>query len=68
MSLTRNFPVFEALASINNSYDKVFTYDQSGGWDYKALYDGTWYGDLSDMEPGRGYWFYMTNAGVLEVP
>ncbi|ODS36940.1 MAG: hypothetical protein A7315_04445 [Candidatus Altiarchaeales archaeon WOR_SM1_79] len=57
----------EALASINDSYNKVFTYDQSTGWEYKALYDGIWHGDLSDMEPGRGYWIYMEEAGVLQV-
>jgi len=60
--------VIEALASINNSYDKVFTYDQNGGWEYMAYYDGTWYGYLDVMKPGKGYWIYMEEAGSLQVP
>ena len=60
-------PVVDALVSINDSYNKVFTYAQGMGWVYKALYDGIWYGDLSDMEPGRGYWIYMKEGGVLQV-
>ena len=57
----------EALASINNSYTKVFTYDQSEGWEYRAFYDGAWHGFLDLIEPGRGYWIYMEEAGILQV-
>ncbi|ODS41551.1 MAG: hypothetical protein A7315_05765 [Candidatus Altiarchaeales archaeon WOR_SM1_79] len=58
--------VFEALTSINNSYDKIFTYE--GGWSYSAYYGGIWYGGLTDIVPGRGYWIHMKEARVLQVP
>ncbi|ODS36745.1 MAG: hypothetical protein A7316_02425 [Candidatus Altiarchaeales archaeon WOR_SM1_86-2] len=67
-SSNETIPVFEALSSINGSYNKVFTYDQSAGWEYKAIYDGIWYGSLSNMEPGRGYWIYMAHQGILQMP
>jgi len=53
----------DSLTSIRNKYDKVFTYDE--GWEYRALYDGIWYGTLTRMEPGRGYWVHMNEEGNI---
>jgi len=55
------------LAPIEGKYTKVFTYDQSSGWTYKAYVDGIWYGSLSEIVPERGYWLYTTNDAILTV-
>jgi len=55
--------VSNVLSSINGNYDKIFTYDADGGWGYRTLNDGTWYGTLTHMVPGKGYWVHTTNGG-----
>ena len=60
--------ISEALASIDGDYDKVFTYDAGSGWNYRARCDdGAWNGNLAHMEPGKGYWIYMSTADTLVV-
>jgi len=55
--------ISSALLSIDNNYDRIFTYNAGSGWEYMALYDGTWYGTLTEMSPGKGYWVHTTNGG-----
>jgi len=44
----------EILKPIEGKYTDVFTYDNK--WNYKSKYMNKWFGDLAQMEVGRGYW------------
>jgi len=44
----------EILKPIEGKYTDVFTYDNK--WNYKSKYMNKWFGDLAQIEVGRGYW------------
>ncbi len=44
----------EILKPIEGKWTDVFTYE--GRWVYKSKYMNKWFGDLSEIKPGKGYW------------
>ncbi|NLG26981.1 MAG: hypothetical protein GX557_03670, partial [Chloroflexi bacterium] len=68
---TTSRPVTTALAGIAGKYSVVYSYDATDTADPWKLYSPTaptWVNDLVNMQPGRGYWIYVTTATNLEVP
>jgi predicted RNA-binding protein YlxR (DUF448 family) len=51
-------PVGQALSSINGKYEVIYAYDSSSN-QYKGYVPGG-ESDLTQIEPGRGYWIYAT--------
>jgi hypothetical protein len=63
-------PVAEALASIDGFYTVVQTFDPADPADPWKRYDVSvpvYANDLALMEPGRGYWIYVTTACILSI-
>ena len=63
-------PVAEALISIDGFYTRVQTFDPMDPADPWKLYDiavPVYANDLALMEPGRGYWIYVTLPCTLIV-
>ncbi|MBD3262264.1 MAG: hypothetical protein GF334_11480 [Candidatus Altiarchaeales archaeon] len=61
-NLRQEMSIKDALLSIDGSYAYVLKYTGSG-WDlYVAGADNTGPGRFNVMEPGVGYWVYMTQA------
>ncbi len=63
-------PVAEALSSIAGRYTVVRTFDARETADPWQVYDvnvPTYANDLTIMEPGRGYWIYVTMPCTLIV-
>jgi len=58
-------PLSGALSSIDGKYTDLATWD--GEWKYHSYAYGDWFGSLSNMEPGRGYWIYVTEPCKLSV-
>ncbi len=44
----------EILKPIKGKWTDIFTYE--GRWVYKSEYMNKWFGDLSEIKPGKGYW------------
>jgi Malectin domain/Glycosyl hydrolase catalytic core len=62
-------PVAEALASCADKFDLVYAYVASDASPWK-VYDATvppMFNDLTDMEPGRGYWINATQECTWQV-
>ncbi len=53
------------LDNLNVQYTDVFTYE--GRWVYKSEYMNKWFGDLSNLEAGKGYWVKVENNGQLAM-
>ncbi|CEG13686.1 hypothetical protein MSIBF_A4470001 [groundwater metagenome] len=53
------------LDNINVQYTDIFTYE--GKWVYKSEYMNKWFGDLSNLEAGKGYWVKVENNGQLAM-
>ena len=63
-------PVAEALASIDGKYDRVWAFHADDAEDPWKLYNPAappFANDLTDMEPGYGYWVRATEACTLTV-
>jgi hypothetical protein len=58
--------VDKALASINGNYLVVYGYDTKQGG-YLTYFPGE-IDELKNMEPGRGYWIYMTKDVIWRLP
>jgi len=54
-----------SLDNLNVQYTDVFTYE--GRWVYKSEYMNKWFGDLSNLEAGKGYWVKVENNGQLAM-
>jgi len=54
-----------SLDNLNVQYTDVFTYE--GKWVYKSEYMNKWFGDLSNLEAGKGYWVKVENNGNLAM-
>ncbi|ODS36488.1 hypothetical protein BEH94_02510 [Candidatus Altiarchaeales archaeon WOR_SM1_SCG] len=50
-----------ALKSINGKYIDVATWN-NGQWKYHSYAYGDWFGELSTIEPGKGYWLNMAKG------
>lgn len=62
--------VADALASIAGKYTKVYTYDAFDDADPWKVYDTSlppFLNDLSQIQPGRAYWVYVTQDCTLTV-
>jgi len=57
------------LSPINGNYSIIWEYNASDTADHWKKYDtGAPFGnDLTDMEPGKGYWIMMTSDDILEI-
>jgi hypothetical protein len=62
-------PITGALSSISGNYDIVWEYDASDATDHWKKYDPSapFGNDLTDMEPGKGYWMMMNSDDTLEI-
>ncbi len=49
----------DVLSNVKGKYTDIFTYDGTT-WVYKSEYLGKWFGDLSEMNEGKGYWVKAT--------
>jgi hypothetical protein len=56
----------EALQSINGKYLAIYAYDSSSN-EYRAHIPGE-SSDLTQMEPGNGYWVYATESATWTLP
>lgn len=54
-------PIAEALASIAGKYTKVYAYVE-GAWKQHIVGAPPFVNTLTELEPGRGYWIYVTEA------
>ena len=64
-------PPSAALASIAGKYDLVYGYDASDAADPWKRYDPNGppgENDLTQLEPGRGYWVHATQTTTLTIP
>ncbi|CEG11669.1 hypothetical protein MSIBF_A1590003 [groundwater metagenome] len=52
-----------SLDNLNVQYTDVFTYE--GKWIYKSEYMNKWFGDLSNLEAGKGYWIKVENNETI---
>jgi hypothetical protein len=52
------------FSGINGSYEAVYSFD---GTNYQDYVPGVTGGSLTSIEPGRGYWIYMTKPASLEI-
>jgi len=57
------------LSPINGNYSIIWEYNASDTADHWKKYDpGAPFGnDLTDMEPGKGYWIMMTSGDTLPI-
>ncbi|MFN3528017.1 MAG: isopeptide-forming domain-containing fimbrial protein, partial [Candidatus Altarchaeaceae archaeon] len=53
------------LAPIKDKYTDVFTYDN--GWIYRSKYMNKWFGNLNEMDIGKGYWIKVTEDCNLTI-
>jgi hypothetical protein len=63
--------VADALNSIAGKWTKVYTYnafDDSDPWKINDTSLPPFLNDLTQMEPGRAYWLYVTQDCTLSVP
>ena len=62
-------PITDAMSSISGNYDIVWEYDASDTTDHWKKYDpnASFGNDLTDMEPGKGYWILVNSDGTLEI-
>jgi uncharacterized repeat protein (TIGR02543 family) len=63
-------PVAEALSSISGKYETVYSYRAEDTTDPWKVYDPSvpsYVNDLDTMEPGFGYWIYITENCTLVV-
>jgi hypothetical protein len=65
-SSTASQSVESALSSINGKFEAVYGFDNAAN-NYRA-YVPSEGGDLTRLEPGKGYWIYATSAGVWQLP
>jgi hypothetical protein len=62
--------VTDALSSIAGKYTKVYTYDAFDDADPWKVYDTSlppFLNDLSQLQPGKAYWIYVTQDCTLTV-
>ena len=55
----------EILKPIEGKYTDVFTYNDR--WNYKSQYMNKWFGDLSEILPGKGYWIKVDEDCNLTI-
>ena len=63
-------PVAEALAPIADKLARVLTFDATDTLDPWKMYDvdlPPYANDLEMMEPGRGYWLFVTQDCTLTI-
>ena len=63
-------PIADALTSIEGKYTFVYAYDASDMTNRWKKYDPSappFVNDLTEMEPGRGYWIHVTLDATLTV-
>ncbi len=60
-------PVVEALASIDGSYDAVYSWDASSGGSWGFHIPGADIGTLQEMTPGQAYWVHASEDAVLTL-
>lgn len=68
--LDRTLPVGGVLHTIAGKYLRVFTWDANDTLDPWNLFDvnaPSWASDLTIMQPGRGYWVYVTEPLTLTL-
>ena len=58
-----------ALSSISEKYEKVFSYraGETNPWKVYDISVPPWVNDLDTLEPGFGYWIYITQDCILVV-
>lgn len=62
-------PITDARSSITGNYDIIWEYNASDTIDHWKKYDpnAPFGNDLTDMEPGKGYWILMNSDDTLEI-
>jgi len=58
-------PINKLVDAVFEQYGKIFTYND--GWDYAAYADGERFGNLDEVEVGRGYWIYVDEAKEINI-
>jgi hypothetical protein len=61
--------VVSVLSSISEDYSIILEYNASDNSDYWKKFDpkAPFGNDLTNIEPGKGYWIMMTSADILPV-
>ena len=57
---TRGMPVSQYLSAVEGKYARIYGYDA-----YNQYFYLVGPGGRNDMEPGAGYWIYMTDGGYI---
>ena len=60
-----NNSINSVLGGIQGKWTDVSIYDNV--WAYKSYYLGGWFGNLSTMDAGRGYWLWVNESVNLQV-
>jgi len=53
------------VENLTMAYVDLATWD--GVWIYRSYAYGDWFGDLSSIEPGKGYWLNIAGTSKLSV-
>jgi hypothetical protein len=56
----------KVLSSIANKYEAIYAYNPLAG-SYTHYFPGEASNTIQKLEPGRGYWIYMSSAGSVSV-
>jgi len=60
-----NSSIFSVLKDIDGKYTDIYAYGFD--WNYKVYAYDMWFGDLSSIDPARGYWINMKEDVNLSI-
>ncbi|OQX22567.1 MAG: hypothetical protein BWK75_00410 [Candidatus Altiarchaeales archaeon A3] len=55
------------LKDIEHKYTGLYTYTDSGYWEFKVFINNSWVGNMDKIEMGKGYWINMEEPATLTI-